>query len=85
MCAKRFPTVPNLCFDIRIAQQVKEITCKHLFDSAIYAVLTRVRRRELYGGRPRVFSSIVSLDWPFDNLGFLSEKFRQMLFYVVRS
>src|SRR4030095_13939933 len=29
--------------------------------------------------------SIVSLDWPFDNLGFLSEKFRQMLFYVVRS
>jgi hypothetical protein len=30
-------------------------------------------------------SSIVSLDWPFDNLGFLSEKFRQMLFYVVRS
>ena len=30
-------------------------------------------------------SSIVSLDWPFNNLGFLSEKFRQMLFYVVRS
>src|SRR5207237_5646777 len=29
--------------------------------------------------------SIVSLDWPFDNLGFLNEKFRQMLFYVVRS
>jgi hypothetical protein len=26
----------------------------------------------------------VSLDWPFDNLGFLSEKFRQMLLYVVR-
>src|SRR4029077_19908777 len=39
MCAKRFPTVPSLCFDIRITQQVKEITCKHLFDSAIYAVL----------------------------------------------
>src|SRR6266480_7193798 len=30
-------------------------------------------------------SSIVSLDWPFDDLGFLSEKFREMLFYVVRS
>src|SRR6266850_1581848 len=30
-------------------------------------------------------TSIVSLDWPFDNLGFLSEKFRQMLFHVVRS
>src|SRR5215472_11116462 len=30
-------------------------------------------------------SSIVSLDWPFDNIGFLSEKFRQMLLYVVRS
>src|SRR5258708_39643180 len=30
-------------------------------------------------------SSIVSLDWPFDNLGFLSEKLRKMLFYVVRS
>src|SRR6266480_3164141 len=30
-------------------------------------------------------SSIVSLDWPFDDLGFLSEKFRQMLFYVVGS
>jgi hypothetical protein len=29
--------------------------------------------------------SIVSLDWPFDNLGFLIEKFRQILFYVVRS
>jgi hypothetical protein len=31
-----------------------------------------------------IASSIVSLDWPFDNLGLLSEKFRQMLFYVVR-
>jgi len=30
-------------------------------------------------------SSIVSLDWLFDDLGFLSEKFGQMLFYVVRS
>src|SRR5438046_1731196 len=30
-------------------------------------------------------TSIVSLDWPFDNLGFLSEKFRQTLFYIVRS
>src|SRR5881394_2827016 len=30
-------------------------------------------------------ASIVSLDWPFDNLGFLSEKFRQTLFYIVRS
>ena len=30
-------------------------------------------------------SSIVSLDWPFDNLGFLNEKFGQILFYVVRS
>ena len=29
--------------------------------------------------------SIVSFDRPFDYLGFLSEKFRQMLFYVVRS
>jgi hippurate hydrolase len=29
--------------------------------------------------------SIVSFDRPFDNLGFLSEKFRQMLLYVVRS
>src|SRR6188472_2002477 len=29
--------------------------------------------------------SIMSLDWPFDNLRFLSEKFRQMLFYVLRS
>jgi hypothetical protein len=27
----------------------------------------------------------VSLDWPLDNLGFLGKKFRQMLFYVVRS
>jgi hypothetical protein len=25
-----------------------------LFDSVIYSVLTTVRRRELYGGRPRV-------------------------------
>src|SRR6266487_1318841 len=30
-------------------------------------------------------ASIVSLNWPFDNLGFLSEKLRQMLLYVVRS
>jgi len=29
--------------------------------------------------------SIVSFDRPFDNLGFLSEKFRQMFLYVVRS
>jgi hypothetical protein len=29
--------------------------------------------------------SIVSFDRPFDNLGFLSEKFRKMLLYVVRS
>src|SRR4029453_15803532 len=29
--------------------------------------------------------SIVSLDWAFDNLGYLSEKFTQMLFYVVSS
>src|SRR6476661_945464 len=29
-------------------------------------------------------SSIVSLDWPFDNLRLLSEKFREMLFYVIR-
>jgi len=27
----------------------------------------------------------MSLDWPFDNLGFLSEKFRQTLLYVLRS
>src|ERR1043166_9159291 len=27
----------------------------------------------------------MSLDWPFDDLGFLNEKFRQMLFYVLRS
>jgi hypothetical protein len=33
------------------------VTLKHLFDSVIYAVLTTVRRRELYGGRPQVFSS----------------------------
>jgi len=31
-----------------------------------------------------IASSIVSLDWPFDNLGFLSEKLRQMLLYVLR-
>src|SRR6476646_11302763 len=42
------------------------------------------------GGRVAVESvniapSIVSLDWPFDNLGLLSEKFREMLLYVVGS
>jgi hypothetical protein len=29
--------------------------------------------------------SIVRFDRPFDNLGFLSEKFRQTLFYILRS
>ena len=29
--------------------------------------------------------SIVRFDRPFDNLGFLSDKFRQMLFYIVGS
>ena len=29
--------------------------------------------------------SIVSFDGAFDNLGFISNKFRQMLFYIVRS
>jgi hypothetical protein len=37
------------------------------------------------GESANIASSIVSLDWPFDDLGFLSEKFGQMLFYVVRS
>ena len=36
-----------------------------------------------YGVRDQ--RSIVSFDQPFDNLGFLSEKFRQILLYVVRS
>jgi hypothetical protein len=36
-----------------------------------------------YGVRDQ--HSIVSFDRPFDNLGFLSEKFRQILLYVVRS
>jgi hypothetical protein len=34
------------------------VTLKHVFDSVIYALLTTVRRRELYGGRLRVFSSV---------------------------
>jgi hypothetical protein len=32
-----------------------------------------------------VRASIVSLDWPFDNLGFLSEKLGQMILHVIRS
>jgi hypothetical protein len=34
--------------------------------------------------RVRDQHSIVSFDRPLDNLGFLSEKFRQILLYVVR-